>query len=210
MSAFHDIRLPLRLARGATGGPVRETGIVTLSSGREARNARLSRSRRRWEVGSAIRTLDDLAEITTFFEARLGQLHAFRFRDPMDHKSCAPSATPGPLDQPLGTGDGARTRFALAKSYADAAGATSRPITLPVAGSVRVAVQGVELATDAFAVSPLTGQVDLAAAPAAGAVITAGFVFDVPVRFDTPRLDIALDAFGAGRIVSVPVIEVMP
>ena len=56
----------------------------------------------------------------------------------------------------------------------------ARRITRPVAGSVSVAVGGV--ATAAFAVEP-GGLVVLDAAPAAGAVVTAGFAFDVPVRF---------------------------
>ncbi len=99
MSAFHDVSFPLKLARGAVGGPSRITEIFELGDGREARNTSFSASRRRWEVGSAIRSLDELAQITAFFEARRGKLHGFRFRDPADFKSCTPSAAITPLDQ---------------------------------------------------------------------------------------------------------------
>ena len=45
--------------------------------------------------------------------------------------------------------------------------------------------------------------------PAAGAAITAGFLFDVPVRFDTDYLDIDLSAFEAGAIPKIPLMEIM-
>jgi uncharacterized protein (TIGR02217 family) len=209
VSAFHDIRLPLRLARGAMGGPERITEVVPLANGREMRISALSASRRRWDLASAVRSLDDLALVTAFFEARLGRLHAFRFRDPMDFKSCPPSGTPGASDQILGTGDGSRISFQLIKLYGDAAGSFQRPIRLPVAGSVTVSVDGSPLTAGQYSVDGLTGLVTLSAAPLAGAVVRAGFLFDVPVRFDTDRLDLALDAFEAGRLVSVPLVEVV-
>lgn len=209
MSAFHDIRLPLKLARGAVGGPERQTDVIGLANGREVRIASLAGSRRRWELASALRSLDELAVLTAFFEARLGRLHAFRFRDPADHKSCAPSAIPGPGDQLLGTGDGSRTSFDLVKHYGDAAGSQPRPIRLPDPASVRVQVGATELAPGSFTVAVPAGTVTLVTAPPVGVPVKAGFVFDVPVRFDTDRLDVALDAFDAGRLVSVPLVEVV-
>ena len=77
---------------------------------------------------------------------------------------------------------------------------------LPVAGSVRVAVGGVE--TTAFTVDVATGPVMLASAPGAGALVTAGFLFDTPVRFDTDRIETTLESFEAGRMAAVPLIEV--
>ncbi|MEN9874386.1 MAG: hypothetical protein RL186_1283, partial [Pseudomonadota bacterium] len=46
-------------------------------------------------------------------------------------------------------------------------------------------------------------------APAAGVEVRAGFVFDTPVRFEADRLDLALDAFDAGRVVSLGLVEVV-
>lgn len=209
MSAFHNIGFPLKLARGAVGGPERVTEVVALANGREVRNTSVSRSRRRWDVGSAIRNLDDLAEITVFFEARLGRLHGFRFRDPADHKSCLPSQAPGAFDQVLGTGDGSQKTFQLQKTYGDAAGSSLRPIHLPVFASVRVGVGTTELPISAFSVDTLTGLLTLEAAPAAGQSVRAGFSFDTPVRFDSDRLDIAHDAFEAGRIISLALLEIL-
>jgi uncharacterized protein (TIGR02217 family) len=205
VSAFHEVSLPLPFALGASGGPERRVDIVTLGSGREARNTPWAHGRRRYDIGGAVRTLDELAELIAFFEARRGKLHGFRFRDPFDSKSCAPSSAVAPTDQTIGDGNGETTAFQLVKAY----GAYLRPITKPVAESVRVAVSGAELAPTEFAVDTTTGIVTLDAAPAEGAAITAGFLFDTPVRFDIDRLDLSLDGFGAGRALAVPLVEVL-
>lgn len=208
MSAFHNVSFPLKLARGALGGPSRRTEIFELGDGREARNTAFSGSRRQWEVGSAIRSLDELAQITAFFEARRGRLHAFRFRDPADNKSCAPSAIITPMDQVLGVGDGVSQDFQLRKAYGDAAATYFRIISKPVAASVRIAKGGIELPLSEFNIDAETGLVRLLIVPLAGVEVRAGFAFDTPARFDVDRLDVALDAFDAGRVVSLSLIEV--
>lgn len=207
MSGFHEVSFPFSVALGARGGPVRRTEIVTLGSGREERNTPHAHSRRRWNAGPGVKTLDDLHTLTAFFEARRGRLHGFRFRDPLDHKSCAPSANVTATDQLLGTGDSATTEYSLVKHCAGGGEDYTRPIVKPVAGSVRVAVDGVELDPEDFAVDPATGLVSLVTPPASGLAVTAGFEFDCPVRFDTDALDISLDAFGAGEAAEVPLIE---
>ncbi len=110
----------------------------------------------------------------------------------------------------IGTGDGLATVFQLAKTYSDAGGSARREIAKPVAGTVRLGLNGVELANSAFLVEAATGRVTLAVPPATGQMLTAGFEFDVPVRFDTDRLDINLAAFRAGAAPSVPLIEIRP
>ena len=47
-----------------------------------------------------------------------------------------------------------------------------------------------------------------AAAPGAVVAITAGFAFDVPVRFDTDALDVTLDLERLGSITSIPLLEI--
>lgn len=211
LASFHDELFPLAVSFGATGGPERRNEIVTLTSGREKRNARFAHSRRHYDAGTGLRSLEDLHEVLAFFEARRGSLHAFRFRDPFDMKSCAPGAGPGPLDQVLGAGDGSTRRFALVKTYGAGPDAYRRPIFKPAAGSLRVAVGGVD-ATGNFSFDAGTGEVVFAAGktPANGRAVTAGYEFDVPVRFDTDRLSVSLRAFKAGQIPSIPLIEVQP
>ena len=207
--SFHDVRFPAALSVGSSGGPERRTEIVTLSNGFEERNSPWAHSRRRYDAGLGVRSLDDLAEVMAFFEARHGQLYGFRWKDWTDYKSCAPSASPSPLDQQIGTGDGETRVFALIKRYASGAQTYRRPIAKPVTGSVRVAVGGaVGTAGADFTVDHATGAVTLAQAPDSGAAVTAGFEFDVPVRFDTDRIAASYAGFAAGEIPSIPVIEV--
>ena len=210
MPSFHEVRFPLRLALGTSGGPWRRTDIVALSNGREGRNQRWRNARRRYDAGSGIRSVSDLYEVVAFFEARAGQLYGFRFTDPVDFQSCGPEETPDAGDQLLGIGNASRTTFQLVKHYADAGGATERVIAKPQAGSVVVSVAGAALDGDDFAVDPATGMVTLDLPPINGAEVRAGYRFDVPVRFDTDRVEVDLDAFRAGRIPSIPLIEVMP
>ncbi|WP_312784793.1 DUF2460 domain-containing protein [Brevundimonas sp.] len=200
--AFHEVRLPARLAFGSTGGVERRTEITTLGSGFERRSTPWAEGRRRYLIGAGLRSLDDMAALTAFFEARRGRLYGFRFRDFADFKSCAPGEAVAATDQRIGAGDGARRSFGLSKAYGDHV----RRIAKPVEGSVRVAVNGVE--TTAFALDHLTGEATLATPPALGAVVTAGFVFDTPVRFDADRIEVTLESFGAGRMVAMPLIEV--
>ncbi len=199
LPAFAEVRLPARLAFGSTGGVERKTQIVSLASGFERRWTPWADGRRRYLVGQSIRRLEDAAELLAFFEARRGRLTGFRFKDFTDFASGAPVT---PLDQPIGVGDGATTGFDLVKLYGDYA----RPIRKPVAGTVRVAVAGAEVS--GFAVDTTTGRVTLTVPPPAGAAVTAGFEFDVPVRFDADRLDVTLEGFDAGRVVAVALVEV--
>ncbi|MGN6683091.1 MAG: phage distal tail protein, Rcc01695 family [Devosia sp.] len=205
--SFHPTRFPLDIALGARGGPERTTDIVTLSSGREERNSRWAQSRRRYNAGYGVKSRAEMQAVLAFFEERRGRFHSFLWRDGLDHSSGAD--TPTALDQAIGTGDGSTTAFQLIKVYGAAFDPYVRPITKPVEGSVKLAVDGVELASGGFTVNTLTGVVTLAAAPGDGVAVTAGFLFDVPVRFDTDRLDIELSSFDAADVPAIPLIEVL-
>ncbi|MBP1859814.1 DUF2460 domain-containing protein [Rhizobium herbae] len=211
-TGFHEVRFPLRLALGTSGGPVRRTDIVSLSNGRENRNRRWRDARRHYDAGSGIKSIGDLYAVLAFFEARAGQLYGFRFRDPLDFRSCAPGGTVGASDQVIGTGDGVTAAFQLAKTYGDAGGATVREIAKPVAGTVVVSVAGVAVAPADFVLDAAAGRVTFVPSkiPAGGAVVRAGYEFDVPVRFDTDRIDVDLAQFQAGRIPSIPLVEIKP
>lgn len=210
LSSFHDVRFPLAISFGATGGPERRNEIVTLTSGRERRNARFADSRRHYDAGTGVRSLDDLYEVLAFFEARRGSLHAFRFHDPFDGKSCRPDAAACATDQLLGMGTGSRSRFALVKSYGEGADAYARPIARPVAGTLLVTVNDVAVPPADFAFDDAAGEIVFAAGhlPGNGKAVRAGYEFDVPVRFDTERLEVSLTAFRAGQIPAIPLIEV--
>jgi uncharacterized protein (TIGR02217 family) len=209
--AFHEVLFPLDIALRSAGGPERRTEIVALGSGREERNARWAHSRRRYDAGYGVKSLDALSQVVAFFEERRGRLHGFRWRDSLDHSSAAPGVAVMPTDQLIGTGDGAVATFHLVKTYGSIYAPYQRPVIKPVPGSVRVAVAGVEAqeGTD-FTCDATTGVVTFLSGqiPAPGAAVTAGFRFDVPVRFDTDYLEVDLSAFAAGMIPKIPLVEI--
>jgi uncharacterized protein (TIGR02217 family) len=210
-ASFHDVLFPVAVSFGATAGPEWRNEIVLMTSGRERRNARLSQSRRHYDAGTGVRSLEDLYDVLAFFEARRGSLHAFRFRDPFDMRSCRPTETITALDQDIALGDGSRERFRLIKSYGSGQDAYLRDILKPVASTVRVAVNGAECTSPAdFTIDAATGEIvfEPGKIPEAYAIVSAGYEFDVPVRFNTERLEVSLTAFKAGQIPSVPLIEV--
>jgi uncharacterized protein (TIGR02217 family) len=206
---FHEVRFPSSLSLGSSGGPERRTEIVTLSNGHEERNSPWAHSRRRYDAGLGLRSMDDIAVLIAFFEARHGQLYGFRWKDWADFKTGLPSAPVTAMDQDIGEGDGSTTVFQLNKTYSSGEGSYRRPIRKPVAGSLRLALAGTELVegTD-FAMDGASGMVTFGLPPPPGAIISAGFEFDVPVRFATDRLEISAEGFGAGAVPSVPVLEV--
>ena len=211
MAAFHEIRFPLDISLQSSGGPERRTDIVTLGSNREVRNARWANSRRKFEAGYGVKTFDALSVVLSFFEERRGQLYGFRWRDQLDYKSCAPSQTVSPLDQAIGTGDGTTSLFQLTKIYGQSFNPYLRIISKPVDGTVRVAVSGVEkISGTDFTCDAATGLVSFMSPPVAGAAITAGVMFDVPVRFETDFLDVDYSTFQAGQIPKIPIIEIVP
>ncbi|MFD1882362.1 TIGR02217 family protein [Paracoccus pacificus] len=207
--AFHEIRFPANLSFGSVGGPERRTEIVSLTNGYEERNTPWAHSRRRYDAGMGLRSLDDVAALIDFFEARAGQLHGFRWKDWSDYKSCAPSGAPGFEDQVLGEGDGETTHFQLVKAYQSGPAKYIRPIMKPVGGSVRIGIGGDAMQEGVhYEVDLRTGIVTFSNAPGQGAAVTAGFEFDVPARFDTDRIAVSVANFQAGDLPQVPVVEV--
>jgi uncharacterized protein (TIGR02217 family) len=204
--AFHDVRFPTSLSFGSMGGPERRTEIVTFANGHEERNSLWAQSRRRYDAGLGLRSLVDLETVIAFFEARQGMLHAFRWKDWLDFKSCSASQPIAPTDQALGQGDGTTAAFRLSKTYRSGAISVARAIRKPVAGSVRICLDGTEVS--GWTLDASDGTVTFDAPPPAGTTVAAGFEFDVPVRFDTDLIQVSLAGFAAGEIPKIPVVEV--
>ncbi|MEZ5818334.1 MAG: DUF2460 domain-containing protein [Hyphomicrobiaceae bacterium] len=209
--SFHEIRFPTQISRGATGGPERRTDVVVLGSGFEERNARWAHARRTYNAGYGIKSLDDLHDVIAFFEERRGRLHGFRWKDHADFKSAAPEQAISATDQLLGAGDGSQDTFALVKRYGALHAPYDRPIIKPVAGTVVVALDGVvQIEGSSYDLDVSEGLVSFRAGhtPAPGVAVTAGYEFDVPVRFDTDRLEVNISGFRHGAIPSIPIVEI--
>lgn len=212
MTAFHEVRFPDSIAYGATGGPIWSTTIAALSTGAEQRNQNWVNARHRWNVATGIKRLADFHGVLRFFQARRGRLHGFRFKDWQDFSSAtAPDVPVTAADQILGTGPGPHQ---LVKVYADAGGGWTRTIRKPVAGTVRVSVNGTEQTapgwTFPWSVDPTTGILTFTGPdlPNADALIRAGFEFDTPVRFDTDALAGTYETWRAVAVRDIDLIEI--
>lgn len=206
MQAFDDVPYPLRLGRDTSVIPEFSTSVSVTASGFERRNSLWSDARLRFDVGPGVRSEAELGELIAFYRARRGPARGFRLRDPSDHSSRGMTGAPTPLDQVLGAGDGQRTEFALVKGYGEGEARQVRRITRPDFASILVSVDGAVRAGGWTLAAG--GIVVFDEAPAAGAVVRAGFLFDVPVRFAEDRLEVSGAAFAAGEAPSVPVVEI--
>jgi uncharacterized protein (TIGR02217 family) len=206
---FHEVRFPTSLSFGSVGGPQRRTDVVTLANGFEERNTPWAHSRRVYDAGLGMRSIDDVQVLIAFFEARFGQMYGFRWKDWADYKSGKASKEIAFDDQVIAFGDGVRLEYPLIKTYASGDHVYRRPITKPVRGTVRVGVEQDEFKEGVdYEVDVTTGLVRFAHAPDPNMQIFAGFEFDVPVRFDTDRILTSVASFQAGQVPDVPVIEV--
>ena len=207
--SFHEVRFPESLSFGALGGPQRRTDVVTLANGFEERNTPWAHARRVYDAGMGMRSLDDLQVLLGFFEARMGQLYGFRWKDWADFSSGQPSDQLAFDDESIAIGDGVQDTFQIVKNYASGQQIYKRPIKKPIAGTVRAGIEQDELVfgTD-FEVDGTTGIITFSHPPELGAEVFAGYEFDVPVRFDTDRILASVATFQAGQVPDVPVIEV--
>lgn len=203
-----DVRLPENWSKGSSGGPEFRTQEVVTDDGDVFLTRRWLSALQRYDIAHNIRSPGDIAGVNAFFRARGGRHRGFLLKDWMDYTSASDGQGAATmLDQPLGTGDGATDTFRLIKRYPDAVNPYDRAIKWPVAGTLLVAVDGV-LVASGVAVERGTGLVTLTLIPGSGAVITAGFQFDVPVRFTDDRLSIAWDTQNSRSAGTIPLEEV--
>jgi uncharacterized protein (TIGR02217 family) len=136
-------------------------------------------------------------------------MYGFRWKDWADYKSSVASADVSFEDQQIAMGDGVTSVFPLVKIYRSGGHTYSRPITKPVRGTVRVGVARDELQESIdYEFDATTGLVTFSHPPDPDMPITAGFEFDVPVRFDTDHIHTSVASFQAGEALNVPVLEV--
>ncbi len=165
--------------------------------GHEKRNVNWAEARGRWDVASGLKKQAQIDELIAFFRARRGKAYGFRFKDWTDYKATG---------QLLGTGDDAQTQFQLVKHYPSGSVIEVRTITKPVAGTVKVYLDGVEQLSG-WSVDTTTGLVTFSTAPALGVEVTADFEFDVPVRFDTDHMAVTIETYRLHDWQQIPIVE---
>jgi uncharacterized protein (TIGR02217 family) len=205
VQAFDDVNFPIEIGREAEVSAEFSTNVVTMLSGHERRNSDWADARMSYDVAPGVRSEGELATLIAFFRARRGAAIGFRFADPFDDSSYGATGEPTANDQLLGIGNGVQTEFALVKNYGSGASAQTRRITRPRPGSIMVGING---ATGTGWTLGANGRIIFENAPANGAQVSAGFRFDVPVRFAEDRLNTSRATFAAGDMPSVLLVEI--
>ncbi len=213
---FHEVQFPPDISVGSSGGPGFSTSVIVTDSGAEQRVARWTQSRRKYDVAEAVKTQQNMSDIRDFYITRQGLAFGFRYKDWSDYNTTSSGSYDHDtgqtnLDVVIGAGTGALTQFQLIKNYTSGGVTRVRNIKKPVAGTIKVAVNGVNTTT--FTTDTTTGIITFAAAPANGTVITAGFEFDTPVRFGDAlddHLPLTIEDYNIGstQITLVEILDV--
>lgn len=196
--------------------PMTSTQISRVDSGAEQANQRWADPLREISLPSGVRDHATFETLKAHWLVMAGPARTWPFRDATDFASVEldiPNVEPtiSHTDQPLGTGDGVTTRFQLVKRYDLGSPATpyDRIIRFPVAASVLIGVNGVNTPAG-WTVAREGGWVDFAVAPTNGAVLTAGFLFDIQVRFESDdTFRSVFRTYGVSGFADIPLREVL-
>ncbi len=226
MTDFEDTYLPEKILRyGFRSAPRTSTRITQVKSGHERRNKNWLHPLHKFTSPDAIECHEDLEDIKDAWMALGGPFVTFPFRDPLDFASCrldAPNEVPltGPTDQVIGVADGATTDFQLIKTYTFGSKSYARRITLPIVSSVEIYMNALDPTTAhptlpggpySWGIDRLTGIITADHAVTNGVVITAGFLFDVPARFESDdTYEGIVQAFHVSGHADLAFVEVRP
>jgi uncharacterized protein (TIGR02217 family) len=203
MAFFETPRFPDDISYNSVVDTEYKTDIVDMSGGSESRLIRWADARRYYNAAFGVRTMSQLDALLAFFHSCKGRAHGFRFNDPLDNQSATLGKQITAADQILVPVGSSSTQYQLRKRY-NAGATVYRDIIKPIADSVLVAIGGTPT-TSGWTLDDTTGILTFSSSPAG--VVTAGFQFDVPCRFDTDKLSADLVSY---RLVSatVPIVEI--
>jgi uncharacterized protein (TIGR02217 family) len=213
--AFHEVQFPSDISYGSRGGPGFKTEVTALDSGAEQVVQKWSTPRRQYNVKYGIKNKSMISSLLAFYIARAGAANGFRFKDHTDFTTAADGRSAYAMtDVLIGVGDGATTSFQLKKLYTSGSQTGTRNITKIVSVAsvpkALVAKAGV-LASSGYTINVNTGILLFSTPPAAAVQVTAGFEFDVPVRFDEEAdrlLSVSHDDFDIDSAESIMVVEI--
>lgn len=134
LASFVESRLERGYDYGAQGGPLFNTTVISVKSGKEWRNANWSSSRGHWQLGQRTINQTEKEYLIGFFRARRGRAVGFRWKDWADYQATGEALTL----------DGTPTTQ-LIKTYTDGGVDEVRNILKPVTGTVTVTRGGVSV-----------------------------------------------------------------
>ena len=199
-------RFPVTISYKSRGGPRFSTDVVVIDSGAEQRNANWLNARHEYDAVFGVEDEASLELMLEFFHAAKGMAHTFPYKDWMDFKSCPTSTDVSSTDQTIvSAATSGQVSAQITKAYSRGGLLTVRDIFKVRASTLVLEVDG-SVRASGFSLSS-TSVASFAPALASGAVVKAGFEYDVACRFDTDRLAVSLDAYRIGSL-SVPIVEV--
>lgn len=218
MEGFIDLYLPQTIIRANfTGSPRTSTTIGVASLGTEQRNRNWTKPLHRFSNPECIACHDTIEDLREHWIVTDGPHLSFPFRNRYDFASVrlsAPGRVPtlSPVDQLLGTGDGIEDTFNFKKTYTRGGFTKTHTLVLPVESTVRVAIDAVEIFSPGdFTIDREAGTITLGTPPGVGELVTAGFLYDVPVRFEADdTFEQILIAFELNKVAGLSLWEVRP
>jgi uncharacterized protein (TIGR02217 family) len=183
---FSEERLDLGYDYGTVVTIAAKTSIVERGNGREQRTIDWHHPLLTFNVGQYSTINEQLEYFINFHRARKGAFEGFRFKDWSDYLV---------VNQFLAIGDGEVTEFQLYKTYQVGNWQAHRPITKPVAETLRVFLDSVEL-TEGWELDTTTGILTFDEAP--DGEIWFSCEFDVPVRFTGDEINLRFEAYEQG------------
>lgn len=192
IEGFIDLYLPESIIRANfTGAPRTSTTIGVASLGTEQSNRNWIKPLRRFSNPECIACHETIEDLRDHWMITDGPHLSFPFRDNFDFASVrltAPGRVPtlSAVDQLCGVGDGIEDTFPFKKTYTRGSFSKTHTLVLPVESTVRVAVDGVEQTIGGdFTVDREAGEFTLATPPGVGDLVTAGYLYDCLVRFES-------------------------
>lgn len=208
LMSFHEVLFPETISYGSSGGPRFKTSIFEADSGHEQRNIDWQDVKAEFDVAHAIKSVEQMEELTAFFMARRGRAYGFRFKDWADYRL---------RQQVIGVGDDVQTVFQIYKSYrsysSDSGSDTTyiRNLRKIAWGSVAGVTADATVLTSPtdYVVDYDTGILTLTDPLPDGEELKIGSAeFHVPVRFDTDHLDVTHEFWNTTSWPNIPLVEV--
>jgi uncharacterized protein (TIGR02217 family) len=217
---FLDIYMPDEVpGYPCVSAPRTKTSIQVTAGGNERRNQEWEHPLHTFILPEAIaRQGNVINDLKKHWLITAGPYYSFPWRDPLDKASIdhVPNEPDADIviamtDQAIATADGIADSFQLIKTYSRGGQDYQRTIHLPVLSTVLVAVNGVLESASNYTVSRPGGVIQFNTPPNGADVITAGFLFDVEVRFESDdAFEGIVRTWQAAGFSDITLVEVRP
>ena len=210
MAAFLEERLPIDVRIGMSYSDDYTVVITQTAGGAEYRQLVQPFPVRSFHVNFTTDQADLWSRVLALYHRAYGKYAGFRVKCLDDYSTNNLTGVPTPLDEALeNTATGIyqlRNYYGTNGSALSGVGHPSRTITKPVAGTVVAAKNGVTIVSG-LTVDTATGRITISPAPLITDNITAGCLFDIPCRFNSPievsSLDIAIRDCGSIKLIEL-------